>query len=330
MSADDLSPKGSHLAATGALNVRAAIASASVATILALLKAYAVWRTGSIAMLGSLADTGLDLIASLVTLFAVRFAAQPADHNHRFGHGKAEALAALFQVSLISVAAVGIIIRSVSRFGGAGAPGEAEYGIGVSLFAMALTAALLWYQARIIRATGSVAITADNLHYKSDLVLNGAVIAALVLESYLHLRGVDALFGLAIGLWLGWGAWTTSSHAIDQLMDREWPAEKLAAFLDAAARHTDLRRIHDLRTRSSGAHDFVQFHFWIDPAMTVAQAHGVMADLEAKLETDFPGVEILIHLDPDGHRDTMDPLTERTAKQLVADLRTAGGEDRTG
>lgn len=301
-------PPQSHLATSGALNRKAALASVSVALILAGLKAYAVWRTGSIAMLGSLADTGLDLVASLVTLFAVRVAAVPADREHRFGHGKAEALAALFQVALISVAALTIIVRSADRFGGDAAPADIEYGVGVSIFAMLLTIALVAYQARIIRATGSVAISADNLHYRSDLMLNASVIAALLLEALLQLRGADALFGVAIGLWLAFSAWRTAMHAVDQLMDKEWPAEKRAQFLAVAARHPALEGIHDLRTRTSGSQDFVQFHIWVDPEMTIAQAHHVMDEVEAALHAEFPTLEILIHPDPVGHVDHGDAL----------------------
>jgi ferrous-iron efflux pump FieF len=322
------STRGTSLAVSGALNRKAALASVSVALILATLKSWAVWQTGSIAMLGSLADTGLDLVASIVTLIAVQVAAQPADHEHRFGHGKAEALAALFQVSLISVAALGIIIRSVERFGGASEPASIEYGIAVSIIAMALTLLLVWYQGRIIRATGSVAISADNLHYRSDLVLNLSVIAALILDAVVHLHGADALFGLAIGLWLGWSAWRTAAHAIDQLMDKEWPVEKRERFLAVAARHPELRGIHDLRTRTSGAHDFVQFHVWVDPALTMAQVHIVMDEVEARLAKDFPGVEILIHPDPEGHVDTYDPIAERDAQDVIADLRTAEDSSR--
>ena len=293
----------SHLATSGALNRKAALASVAVAIVLAGLKAYAVWRTGSIAMLGSLADTGLDLVASLVTLFAVRVAAVPADHEHRFGHGKAEALAALFQVALISVAALTIIVRSVERLGGQSAPADIEYGVGVSIFAMLLTVALVAYQARIIRATGSVAISADNLHYRSDLMLNASVIAALLLEAVLNLHGADALFGVGIGLWLAFSAWRTAMHAIDQLMDKEWPTEKREAFLAVAQRHPALEGIHDLRTRTSGSQDFVQFHIWVDPDMTVTQAHRVMDEVEATLHAEFPTLEILIHPDPVGHVD---------------------------
>ncbi|WP_250890110.1 cation diffusion facilitator family transporter [Sphingobium nicotianae] len=307
----------------GALNRGAALASVSVALILSALKIYAVWRTGSIAMLGSLADTGLDLIASIVTLIAVHVSAQPADHEHRFGHGKAEALAALFQVSMISIAAVGIMIRSIERIGGAGEPTAIGYGIGVSLFAMALTVLLVWYQGRIIRATGSVAISADNLHYRSDLALNASVIAALVLEAMLHVHGADALFGLAIGLWLAWGAWKTAVHAIDQLMDKEWPVAKREQFLAVASRHPALAGIHDLRTRTSGSQDLVQFHMWVDPAMTMAKVHEVMDEVEAALLAEFPGIEVLIHPDPEGHVDIKDPIAGRDAHDLIADLKAA-------
>lgn len=313
-----------HLAASGALNSRAALASVAVATFLALIKLYALWHTGSIAMLGSLADTGLDLIASLVTLLGVRFAAQPADAHHRFGHGKAEGLAALFQVSLISVTSVSIIVRSVERLQGAAAPSDAETGIVVSLVAMGVTLLLLAYQQRIISRTRSVAIKADNVHYQSDLLLNGAVIAALALEGYAGLRGSDAVFGVAIGLWLGWGAWHAASNAIDQLMDKEWPLERRKQFLEVAQRHPELQGIHDLRTRTSGSQDFVQFHMWVAPDMTISEAHRVMDEVEAKLQVAFPGVEILIHPDPVGHVDVYDPLAAVDATQLVEELKTEG------
>ncbi len=321
----DAVPERQPLAAAGALNRRAAMASVSAALLLGLLKGYALWHTGSIAMLGSLADTALDLIASLVTLLGVHVAAQPADLHHRFGHGKAEALAALFQVSLISVAAIAIVARSVDRLQGGAAPDGMEMGIGVSVTAMAVTLLLLSYQRAIIRRTGSLAIRADNVHYQSDLLLNGAVIAALLLEIALGLHGADALLGIAIGLWLGFGAWRSSAQAIDQLMDREWPLDRRAQFLAIAARHPELLGIHDMRTRTSGAQDFVQFHVWMDPRMTLEAAHRVMDEVEARLRADFPGVEILIHPDPVGHVDSDDPLAERDAQDLLAQLRAEKG-----
>lgn len=286
-------------------NTRAALASVATALFLIALKSWAAWSTGSVAMLGSLADSGLDLIASLVTLYGVHVAARPADGDHRFGHGKAEALAALFQVALIAVSAFGIAGQAIRRMIAGQMTANAEQGIAVSIAALAATLALITYQRRVIARTGSIAIRADNVHYQSDLLLNGSVIAALVLDQYLGVRGADPLFGVGIALWLLWGAWRASTTAIDQLMDKEWPEEKRQAFLAVASQHVALRGIHDLRTRTSGARDFVQFHVWVAPDMTVADAHRVMDEIEDRLAEAFPGVEILIHPDPEGHVEPM-------------------------
>jgi ferrous-iron efflux pump FieF len=287
----------------GGLNRRAAYASIAVATLLLGMKAYAAITTGSTAMLGSLADTGLDLIASIATLLGVWIGAQPADANHRFGHGKAEALAAMFQVVLISLSALGIAFRAVEEFIGGGRPADAEAGVVVSAIAMAATFALLAYQRSVIRATGSLAITTDNVHYQSDLLLNLAVIAALAIDHWLGVPGADAVFAFGIALWLGWGAWGASQAAIEQLMDHEWPLEKRERFLEVVAQHPELKGLHDLRTRTSGNRDFVQFHVWVDGRMTVTEAHRVMDEIEDKLLAAFPGIEILIHPDPEGHVD---------------------------
>ena len=302
------------------LNRSAALASITVALLLLGLKAWAAWSTGSTAMLGSLADTGLDLIASMATLAGVWIAAQPDDDNHRFGHGKAEALAALFQVVLISISALGLAVRAVQQLLAGGQTEAAGDGILVSAIAMAATLALLVWQRHVIRRTNSLAIATDHVHYQSDLLLNLAVITALSLE-YLGLKGADPLFGLAIALWLGWGAWGASQAAIEQLMDREWPEEKKHRFIEVLARHPELRGVHDLRTRTSGNRDFVQFHVWVDGAMTVAAAHDVMDQIEAKILVEFPGIEILIHPDPEGHVDQdLVAAPELTAQDIAQAL----------
>ena len=288
------------------------MASVSVALFLLLIKIYASAETGSVALLGSLADTGLDVIASLVTLFAVRYAAKPADDQHRYGHGKAEALSAMFQVMLITASALAIGWRAIDRLSNGAQTSAPEYGIGVSLIAIAVTLGLLAYQRVIIKKTGSVAIHADHVHYQTDLLLNAAVIIAIVLDNILKLRGADALFGIAISVWLLWGAWRASSMAIDQLMDREWPDEKRERFLEIALKHKELKGIHDFRTRSSGSDDFCQFHVWVDPDMTIAEAHRVMDEVEAKLMAEFPGVEVLIHPDPEGHKDEIGYIPSET------------------
>ena len=284
----------------GSLTRSAAYASIAMATFLAVLKVWAVWESDSTAMLGSLADTGLDLVASIATLVGVWIAAQPADREHRFGHGKAEALAALFQVVLIALSAAGIAVRAVSALLGGERVSSAEEGVAVSVIAMVATLALLAWQRHVIRKTGSLAIKTDNVHYKSDLLLNLSVIAALVLDRIVGVQGADPAFGLAIAAWLAWGAWRASSEALDHLMDKEWPDEKREAFVAALAGHPELRGVHDLRTRTSGMHDFVQFHATVDPRMTIAEAHRVMDELEARIEAEFPGVEVLIHPDPEG------------------------------
>lgn len=286
-----------------ALNRSAAYASISMALLLVGLKGWAAWSTGSTAMLGSLADTGLDLVASIATLAGVWVAGMPADDNHRFGHGKAEALSAMFQVMLIAASSVALAVHSVQQLASGERTGAAGDGILVSAIAIVGTLALLGWQQYVIRQTRSVAISTDHLHYKSDLLLNMAVIVALLLDQYAGWTRADPLFGLGIALWLAWGAWHASEEAIDQLMDREWPEDKKARFVEVLGRHPELRGVHDLRTRTSGNRDFVQFHVWVDGSMTVTQAHRVMDEIEDKLHAEFPDVEILIHPDPEGHVD---------------------------
>lgn len=298
----------------GTLTKRAAMASVSVALFLLTIKTFAAARTGSVSMLGSLADTGLDLVASLVTLFAVRYAAQPADNEHRFGHGKAEALSALFQVMLIAMSALAIGWRAIGRLQSGAVTEQPEYGIAVSVIAIIVTFALISYQHMVVKKTGSVAIHADHVHYQSDLLLNAAVIVAIILDNIVGVKGADAILGIGIAAWLLWGAWRAASTAIDHLMDREWPLEKRRQFIEVAMAHPELKGIHDLRTRSSGTYDFCQFHAWVDPNMTVLEAHNVMDELEEVLMREFPGVEILIHPDPEGHKDEIGYIPSETVE----------------
>ena len=290
----------------GRLAGRAAAASVAVALFLLALKAVASFRTDSVAMLGSLADTALDLLASLTTLLGVWLAAQPADPEHRFGHGKAEAIAALFQTILIGFSALGIAWRAGGRFAHPAPPVEPELGIGVSLVAIAATLALVLYQRRVVHRTGSIAIETDQLHYQSDLLLNLSVIAALALESFARVGGADPLFGLVIAVYLMWGAVGAAQRALDMLMDREWPPEKRQRLQALLAAHPRGAGVHALRTRTSGATDFIQFHLWLDPDISVRAAHDIVDELEAAVGTEFRYAEILIHIDPAGNVDRDD------------------------
>ena len=301
----------------GRLTARAAVASSAMAITLIVLKTYAAVKTSSMAMLGSLADSGLDLVASLIVLLAVRIAAQPADHEHRFGHGKAEALAALVQVILITFSALFIAFRSVQRLLSGAQTGEAELGIGVSVIAIVLTVALITYQRHVVKRTGSLAIGTDRLHYSSDLMLNGSVIVALVLDQLAGVTGADAVFGLLIAAWLLWGAWSASSHALHQLMDREWPDELRECFLAAAKEYPELAGLHDFRTRTSGTHHFAQFHVWVPGEWSVQEAHDRLDAVEEELQQRFPNTEILIHVDPEGQTDRETLLSQEITEKAT-------------
>ena len=237
-------------------------------------------------MLGSLADTALDLVASLITLFGVRVAAVPADRDHRFGHGKAEALAALFQVMLIAFSAVGIAWRGIGRLIEGQVTADAEGGIAVSLVAIVATLALLAYQRRVIARTGSIAIETDHVHYQSDLLLNTVGDRAqLVLEQYLDLAGADAAFGIASPV-ADWGAWRASSRAIDQLMDKEWPRGKGGAS-SRSPRATELKACTTFAPAPAAPRIFRPVPRLDDRRLSVGRRHKVLDEVEAKLEKEF-------------------------------------------
>ncbi|HEY0269637.1 MAG TPA: cation diffusion facilitator family transporter [Sphingomonas sp.] len=294
---------------------RAAIASVTMATMLLALKAYGEARSGSVAMLASLADTALDLLASMMTLYGVHIAGQRADEQHRFGHGKAESLVALFQVALIAASAVALAIRAAMGLVRGGGAVEAGTGILVSLIAAGATVVLLAYQRFVIARTRSVAIGADHLHYQSDLALNGAVVAALLLDRFAGIGWADAAFGLAIALWLARGAWISGRIAVDQLMDREWPETRRRALLDLAATIPALKGMHDLRTRSSGTDEFAQFHVPFPAGTSLAAAHAAMRAVEARLALAFPDTQFFLHPHPEGYIDPEGALPAAIAER---------------
>lgn len=272
-------------------------ASVSVAFVLVVTKAVAWWHSGSVAMLGSLADSVLDFAASLVTLFAVKTALSPPDEDHRFGHGKAEALAGLFQAAIMSGSAVFLLLESVDRIAAPQGVSHSQLVIGISAFAIFLSLGLVLFQSYVVRQTGSLAVAGDHLHYKGDLLLNLSVILAAWTSAQGFVQA-DGVFGLMISGYILYGAYDIARPAIDMLMDKEFADEDREKIINLVLENTEVIGVHDLKTRESGRDRFIQMHIEVAGDMTVRSAHMVVSELEATIGEVFPGSHILIHVDP--------------------------------
>jgi ferrous-iron efflux pump FieF len=280
--------------------VRATYASLAVAAVLIAAKLVVWISTDSVALLSSLVDSFVDAAASLVNFFAVRQAIVPADREHRFGHGKAEPLAALGQSAFLIGSAILLMFEAVRRLVSPAPVEGAAAGIAVMVFAIAVTLGLVAYQRHVIRHTGSIAVGADELHYRSDLILNLGVIATLMLGSTLHLPILDPLFGGAVGLWIIYGAVRIARLSLVQLMDREMPDTERARVRAIAEGHPEVTAVHDIRTRIAGPTTFIQLHIEMDGGMNLLRAHEISDAVEAQIQAAFPQAEILIHEDPAG------------------------------
>jgi ferrous-iron efflux pump FieF len=282
------------------LRVRATYASLAVAAILIAAK-FAAWiGTGSVALLASLVDSLVDFAASLVNFFAVRHAAVPADREHRFGHGKAEPLAALAQAAFLGGSALWLMAEAIRRLVSPEPVDNPPAGIAVMVFAMVLTAALVTYQRHVVRRTGSLAIGADELHYRGDIMLNLGVIATLFVGGRWSVPLLDPLFGAAVGAWIIHGAVKIARRSLTQLMDRELPDDERARVRAIAEGHPEVSAVHDIRTRVAGPTAFIQMHIEMDGAMNLLRAHQISDEVEMRLRQAFPHAEIIIHEDPAG------------------------------
>jgi ferrous-iron efflux pump FieF len=285
------------------LNHLAASASIGVALILIAAKLGAWLITDSVVILTALVDSGIDLLASLVTLFSVRQAAQPADRAHRYGHGKAEALGAFAQAGFVGGSALILASEAIQRLISPQAISQGRLGIAVMLLAIALTGALVLFQRAVVRRTGSVAIRADSLHYRGDLLMNLAVIGALLLTEATGSPLIDPLLALAIVAWLLYGAASVARHALDMLMDRELPSERRAHIRALALAHPAAHGVHDLRTRRAGTDVFIELHLELDGELSLDQAHDITDEVEARIREAFPDADILVHQEPAGLAD---------------------------
>lgn len=275
----------------------ATYASTTVAISLIIIKLVAWFMTGSVSILATLMDSCLDALASILNLFAVRHALAPADKEHRFGHGKAEALSGLGQATFITGSALFLVLEAISHLMNPEPVTAMSTGIWVMLVSIIATLGLMMFQKHVIKKTNSTAIKADHMHYKTDLFVNIGVVVALLLTFY-GWPGFDPLFAIAIAAFILYSAWEIAKESLDLLMDRELPSEDRMQIKSIVRNHPDARGMHDLRTRRSGTTTFIQLHLELDDHLTLLQAHAISDDVEACLLVAFPDAEIIIHEDP--------------------------------
>ena len=271
-----------------------------VAILLIALKAFALGASGSVSILASLTDSALDLIASLATFFAVRWAAAPPDAEHRHGHGKGEAMAALVQSGLIFASALFIGWEAVQRIIDPRPVTAGYWAVMVVLISIAVTGWLVWMQDRAIRRSGSMAVKADRAHYAADLAANAVVLIGVASGAFLSAPGLDAAAGLIVAVWLFWGALALLKEASDHLLDRAVPDADRIAITTAVLADPRISGVHQLRARMAGSVMSIQMHVDLEPSLTLQQAHDIVAGAEQRLLEAFPRADILIHPDPRG------------------------------
>lgn len=272
-------------------------ASVATALLLVIVKLGAWWITESVSVMASLIDSLMDGLASVLNLVAVSYSLQPADHDHRFGHGKAEPLAGLAQAAFIAGSAVFLVLHAVDRLIHPQPVLAASVGIAVMIFATVATLALIALQRHVIRVTGSTAIRADSLHYVADLLTYLSVIVALILSG-LGVRGIDPLIAIVIAVFILYSAWQIGRDSIDMLMDRELPDAEKASIFAIARGHPEVGGIHELRMRRSGQTYIIQLHLEMSGSLPLEVAHEISDEVEKEILQRFPGADVLIHQDP--------------------------------
>ena len=293
-------PKSPVATQSADLTRRITLLAVAVALALVVLKASAWIASGSVALLASLADSSLDLIASLITYFAVRYAVAPPDAEHRFGHGKAEAFASLMQAGLVFASAALVGREAVASLINPQPISHGGWAMGVMVASIVLTGLLVTAQTRVLRQTQSVAVSGDRAHYVSDLASNLAALAGIGGAALLGLNRLDGVAGLVVSGLLIWAAIGVFRQAADQLMDHELPEAQRALIVRLMTQDSRLSGIHQLRTRASGPYVHIQMHADLDPALTLEAAHQVIVEAEHRLLAHFPAADILIHADPRG------------------------------
>jgi cation diffusion facilitator family transporter len=274
--------------------------SVATALVLTAIKAVAWRASGSVSMLASLADSGLDVVAALGTYFAVRYAAHPPDAEHRYGHGKAEAFASLVQAGLVFASAALVGQQAVARLLRPQPLAYEAWGLAVMATSMVLTAGLIYAQSQVLKRAQSVAIQGDRLHYAADLASNLMAFAGIGVAVLVHASQPDAIAGLLVVAWLVWGAVEVFRRAAYELMDHELDEASRARIAALMQEDRRVKDVHQLRTRASGPYIHIQMHVDLDPALSLVEAHEVMVAAEKRVLDAFPAADIIIHPDPRG------------------------------
>jgi ferrous-iron efflux pump FieF len=240
------------LARDSTLRKLASWTSLVVAVVLVALK-FAAWlATGSIALLSSAIDALVDTASSLVTFAGVRYAERPPDQNHRFGHGKGEAIAGFTQTTFLAGAAVVLAFQSVERLAFPEQVTHLDLGLVVILASLIAAAGLVLLQTWVVRETGSTAIAADRAHYLTDVAVNLAVLAAFGVTRLTGWERADPAFALAISGYILWNGYKIAIRVLEQLLDRELPDEERERIRGAVLACPNVLGVHDLRTRHAG------------------------------------------------------------------------------
>ncbi|MHB8809184.1 MAG: cation diffusion facilitator family transporter [Desulfobulbaceae bacterium] len=282
---------------TALLLQRATYASVFVALVLVCGKLAAWLLTGSLTVMASLVDSLMDAAASTINLLAVRWSLNPADEDHRFGHGKAEFLAGLAQASFIAGSAFFLLVHAVERLRTPTPITQVTTGLIIMALAIVATVALLFYQRRVIAKTGSMAIRGDALHYATDVLTNLGTIAALLLARY-GWPGLDPVFAIVIAGYILYSACRIGYEAGQMLMDRELPPEIREEIIRIARTPPQVRGVHDVRTRQSGQTMMIQLHLEMEDHMPLLRAHGIARAVEKEILRSWPGADVIIHQDP--------------------------------
>lgn len=277
---------------------RATSASLSVAIALILIKTWGYMESGSVAILGTLLDSVMDSLSSIIIFAAVRFSMVPADEDHRFGHGKAEAIAGLIQAFVIGATSFLLIYQVIDKILNPSKISKPELGITVIILSITLTIALVLYQQYVKRQTGSVAIEADAMHYSGDILLNLGVVFALVLGGTFNVIYADPFFGAIAACYLLYSAYQVFVASTDVLMDKEMSDEDRETIIKIVKSHKRVMDIHELRTRRSGLDIFIQFHMGLEEGISLFDAHAISDQVDREIMKAYPNAEVFIHADP--------------------------------